>query len=96
MSPEQCQGQEDVDPRSDLYSMGCVLFECLTGRPPFVSRGDDKLIRMHMEQEPPDVLEFRTRLPPGLVEAIRRSLRKLPEERWQSAAEMKECVVRSD
>jgi serine/threonine-protein kinase len=52
MSPEQCRGAGSVDHRSDIYSMGCVLYHMLTGRPPFDSEGMGELIVMHMQQPP--------------------------------------------
>ncbi len=89
MSPEQVAGAEDIDYRTDVYSMGCVLFECLAGRPPFVHQREETVLRLQQLEEAPDVREFRKDTPTVLAEGIGKALRKAREERWNSAAEMK-------
>jgi serine/threonine protein kinase len=93
MSPEQINGDQDIDGRSDLYSLGCVLFECLAGRPPFVWRKETVVLQLHLTELPPDVRTFRPDVPPDLADAIARALAKLPGERWQSAAEMRDTLA---
>ncbi len=88
MSPEQVQGWEDIDQRSDIYSLGCVLFECLTGRPPHTAPRDEAVLRMHLEQEAPSVTALRREVRAGLATVIGKSLTANRDERWQSAAEM--------
>ena len=88
MSPEQIAGSEDIDSRSDLYSLGCVLFECLAGRPPFDDPLEELVLHMHQHQEAPDVRTFRADTPPALAMLIARALAKPRETRFQSAAEM--------
>ena len=88
MSPEQINAEKDIDGRSDLYSLGCVLFECLAGRPPFVWRKEVVVLQLHLTEPVPDVRTFRCDVPADLAEAINKALAKLRGERWQSADEM--------
>jgi serine/threonine-protein kinase len=87
MSPEQAEGRPDVDGRSDVYSLGCVLFEMLAGRPPFVGRNARTVMTQHVTTPPPSLLEMRPGLTPGVVEAIDRAIAKDPEERYATAKE---------
>jgi len=75
MSPEQTMGI-DVDGRSDLYSFGCVLYELLAGRPPFVGEIPIALMRMHLEERPVPMRNLRSDLPNGLPELVDRLLEK--------------------
>ena len=93
MSPEQINAEQKIDGRSDLYSLGCVLFECLTGRPPFVWRKEAVVLQLHLTEPAPDVRTFRPDVPPDLARAINTALAKKPEERWQSAAEMRDVLA---
>jgi serine/threonine protein kinase len=93
MSPEQINAEQRIDGRSDLYSLGCVLFECLTGRPPFVWRKEAVVLQLHLTEPAPDVRTLRPDVPPDLASAINTALAKLPEERWQSAAEMRDILA---
>jgi serine/threonine-protein kinase len=88
MSPEQISGSDDIDPRSDLYSLGCVLYECLAGRPPFDDPFDDRILTKHQTAEVPDVRAERPDTPDALAAAIRRSMAKAREDRWPSAEAM--------
>src|SRR6476646_4883784 len=67
MSPEQAEGRPDVDGRSDTYSLGCVLFEMLAGRPPFVGRSARAVMQQHVTTPPPLLAELRPDLPPELT-----------------------------
>jgi serine/threonine-protein kinase len=93
MSPEQVQGAADIDHRCDLYSMGCVLFECLAGRPPFWDRRDELVLRMQQVEPAPDVRTLRDDTPVGLADMIARALEKDPAKRWQTAMEMREALA---
>jgi serine/threonine protein kinase len=84
MSPEQCRG-ENVDARSDLFSVGVVLYELLTGERPFAGRNFTAVMEQVLYHEPPSL---HGRVPEGLVALTRRALAKRPEDRFQSAAEM--------
>jgi serine/threonine-protein kinase len=93
MSPEQAQGAPDVDGRTDLYSLGVVLFECLAGRPPFSSVSAAAVLDMHQHQPAPDLHGVRREVPKELGHVVARALRKPREERWQRAAEMRAALV---
>jgi serine/threonine protein kinase len=80
MSPEQCAGT-DVDGRSDLYSFGCVLYELLAGRPPFVAEVPISLMYMHMQDQPVPMRNVRPDLPDGLPELVDLLLEKNPGAR---------------
>src|SRR6184192_753054 len=88
MSPEQAAGVPDVDGRTDLYSLGVVLFEALAGRPPFSSVSAAAVLDMHQHQKPPDVRSLRGDVPKGISPVLTRALAKQREERWQTAAAM--------
>jgi serine/threonine-protein kinase len=87
MSPEQVRGERTPDPRTDLYAMGAVLFECVAGRTPFHPAADVELLRHHLATPPPDLRTLRPDTPAALAEAVARALAKRPEDRWQTAAE---------
>lgn len=94
MSPEQVLGKQDIDHRSDLYSMGCVLFECLTGRPPFQGRAEELVLRMHLNETVPDLASMRDGLPDSLVEAVQKSVARDRADRWNDAAQMLQALDR--
>jgi eukaryotic-like serine/threonine-protein kinase len=93
MSPEQINADRNIDGRSDLYSLGCVLFECLTGRPPFVRRGEAMVLQLHLTEPAPDVRTDRPDVSADFASAITRALAKSPDERWQSAGEMRRVLA---
>ena len=81
MSPEQCRGARQVDSRTDIYALGCIMFEIFCGRPPFVSPGLGDLIIAHVTQRPPDPLEFSPGLHPAIRQALLQCLEKEPADR---------------
>jgi two-component system sensor kinase len=86
LSPEQAGLLEQKpDCRSDLYSAGAVLFECLAGRPPFEAESVGELLWQHMAVRPPSVRTLRPEVPRALDDAVTRLLRKDPRDRYQSA-----------
>jgi DNA-binding SARP family transcriptional activator/tRNA A-37 threonylcarbamoyl transferase component Bud32/WD40 repeat protein len=83
-APEQFQGGAP-DARTDVYSLGCVLFECLTGRPPFQSDNDAGLMYAHLQQPPPTVTGIAPELPRVIDDVVATAMAKSPEDRYQSA-----------
>jgi serine/threonine protein kinase len=92
MSPEQAMG-DPVDERSDLYSIGCVLYESLAGRPPFSHPLESQVMQLHQKAPAPRVSAVRADVPPLVAEVIARALSKDPRERWQTADQMREALV---
>jgi eukaryotic-like serine/threonine-protein kinase len=93
MSPEQCLGTKEVDHRSDVYSLGIIVFEMLAGRPPFVSEGFGELLNMHLNEAPPSLRQFAPQVSPQVEAAILRMLAKKPEQRYQSMAEVRAALA---
>ncbi len=87
-SPEQAQGK-DVDPRSDLYSLGIVLFEMVTGRPPFVGDSPVAIAYKHVQEAPPRPTSLNPAIPKPLESVIARLLAKNPTQRYPSAEEVR-------
>lgn len=86
-SPEQAGlVHREVDERSDLYSLGVLLFECLTGRVPFEGRTVGEVLRQHLSAPPPTVSAYVADVPTALAQIVQRLLRKDPRDRYQSAA----------
>ncbi len=92
MSPEQAAGAPEVDGRTDLYSLGVVLFESLAGRPPFSAASAAAVLDMQQHQAAPDIRSLRREVPKPLAAAVARALAKAPAERWQTAAELGEVL----
>ncbi len=89
MSPEQALG-EQVDPRSDIFSFGVLLYELTAGQPPFQGANDVATAQAILSSEPAPLTSLRPDVPPGLQLVIRRCLAKRPEERYPSAVELAE------
>lgn len=87
MSPEQIKGVE-IDRRSDIYSLGVMLFEMASGRPPFNADSAMTLMMMHINDPIPDLRQLKPDLPPALVAVIEKALAKDREQRFRNAAEM--------
>ena len=85
MSPEQGAGDPDVDGRADLYALGCVLFEMLTGRPPFTAPTARAVIAQHLSHPPPSLLAERPEIPIWLDRLVLRLLAKDPDDRFDTA-----------
>ncbi|HZL19085.1 MAG TPA: serine/threonine-protein kinase, partial [Polyangia bacterium] len=92
MSPEQCRGAGKVDHRTDIYSLGCILFEMVAGRPPFIRDGAGELIAAHLSEAPPDILSLEPSLQPDLGHLVMRMLAKDPDARPQTMHEVVKAV----
>jgi len=93
LSPEQARG-EQVDARSDVYSLGCVLYEILTGQPPFVGDSPVAVAYQHVREDPVPPSQKRPDISPDLDAVVLKALAKNPDNRYQSAAEMRNDLVR--
>ncbi len=93
LSPEQARG-ESVDARSDVYSMGCVLFELLTGEPPFTGDSPVAVAYQHVREDPPVPSSIRREIPPQLDSVILKAMSKNPANRYQSAGEMRSDLMK--
>jgi len=92
MSPEQCRGAGQVDQRSDVYALGCVLFTLLVGRPPFLAEGIGDIIAMHLRETPPAPSMVASGIPPEVDALVARCLAKDPALRFASAAELAHAI----
>jgi serine/threonine-protein kinase len=93
MAPEQIRG-EDVSAATDIYALGCVIHECLTGTPPYGGRPSMRVLFAHLQEEPPDLSETK-RVPPAAAKAINKALEKLPEDRPAAAAGYISSIARA-
>ncbi len=93
MSPEQFAASASVDGRSDVYSLGCVLYEMLSGKPPFTA-ATPQAINARQLEPPRDIRAVRPDLPPGIAEAITHALARDPAVRYPSAAEFRNALNR--
>jgi serine/threonine protein kinase len=94
MSPEQIRG-EDVSPATDVYALGCVMWECLTGAPPFGGRPSMRVLFAHLQEQPPDLSAVRPEISPAAARAVTRALEKEPEDRPAGAAAYVSGVARA-
>ncbi len=88
MSPEQCRGAGEVDERTDIYSLGCVLYQMVCGSPPFVGAGHGDLIMMHMTVAPTPPRQLEATVPEWLERVILRMLAKQPDDRHDDMIEV--------
>jgi serine/threonine-protein kinase len=92
LAPEQARGG-GVDLRSDLYSVGCVLYELVAGRPPFVAPNPMAIVSAHLSHEPPPLGALAPRVSRRFAEIVHRALRKKPADRFASADEMRDALL---
>ena len=93
-SPEQATGSV-VEATSDLYSTGVVMYEMLTGRVPFVGDTPVAVAMQHIQDPPPSILDFAPDTPPALVAVVMKALEKDPKDRFQSAREMADALMKA-
>lgn len=101
MSPEQSRGDPDVDYRSDIYSLGCVVYEMIAGTPPFQGATPQLLMANRMSAQPRPLRYFRDGMPEAVEQVVSKAMARFPESRWESveefAAALKHAVeTRSD
>jgi serine/threonine-protein kinase len=92
MSPEQCRGLRTLDLRTDIYALGCILFEILTGRPPFVSPGLGELLSAHINDPPPTFASLGISVPSGVESFVRKMLAKSPDQRPATMGDVRRAV----
>lgn len=92
MSPEQITALRELDHRSDIYSLGCVLFEAIAGRGPFAHPNEAVVLNRHLNEPPPSLRTLAPDTPQQLDTAILRALAKKPEDRWPSARAMLDAL----
>jgi serine/threonine-protein kinase len=92
MSPEQAIGDKTIDARSDIYSIGCVLYEMIAGIPPFVGPTAQVIISRRFAASAPKLSETREGIPDWLESAVARSLAKSPADRWETAKEFSDAL----
>jgi PEGA domain len=96
MSPEQCEGREELDHRADVYALGVVLFEMLTGRVPFGGSGYGQVLIKHVTLRPPAARSLVPDLPAALDAIVSRALSKDPAHRFQTMAEFRAALLDPD
>jgi len=93
MSPEQAVGERDIDGRTDIYSLGVIGYQMLTGRVPFTAANPMALLLKHVGERPRPIADLRSDAPKGFRDTIERALLKEPEERWPTAASLRDALV---
>jgi serine/threonine-protein kinase len=94
MSPEQAMGERDLDGRTDVYALGCMLYEMLAGEPPFTGPTAQAIVAKVMSSEPEPVTTLRGVVPSGVAVAVHTALQKLPVDRFPTAAAFAEALSR--
>jgi serine/threonine protein kinase len=93
IAPEQTENAAKVDPRSDVYSLGCSLYFALTGQPPFPGGSALEKIKRHREEDPVPIPQLNPAVAPAFIGLVRKMMAKNPAERFASAAEVRESLL---
>jgi len=93
MSPEQAGGSPDIDGRTDIYSLGVVLFEAIAGRPPFSAASAAAVLDMQQHAPAPDLRKLRRDVPRAVSDIVMKALAKEREARWQTASDMRQALL---
>jgi len=93
MSPEQAMGDRELDARSDVYSLAAVLYEMLTGEPPYTGTTAQAIVARVITEEPRSITLQRRTVPPHVADAVHKALNKLPADRFSSAASFAEALI---
>jgi len=96
MSPEQAVGEKDLDARSDVYALACVLYEMLAGQPPFTGPTSESVLHQHLMANPPPVTQVRPAVPGAIAATLQRAMTKSPVDRFSSVSEFAELLARSE
>ncbi len=92
MSPEQASDAAAMDGRTDIYALGCVLYEMLAGRPPFTGDSVDQVLAGHVHEPVPSLRLSRQTVSPALEQVIQRALAKAPDDRYPTAQAFAEAL----
>jgi serine/threonine-protein kinase len=93
MSPEQCEGRGNIDHRTDIYALGIVLYEMITGRVPFTGDGYGEVLVQHLTQAPAAPSTIRGLIPPHVEQLVLKALEKRPEARYPTMEEMMRALA---
>ena len=95
MSPEQAAGSKELDGRSDVYSLGCVVYEMLAGQPPFTGPTVESIVHQHIGVEAPPITNLRPAVPAEIAGTIARALAKAPADRYGTASQLVDALTPS-
>ena len=95
MSPEQATAEKEISARSDVYSIGSVLYEMLTGNPPHMGSSAQQIIMKIISETPQDVTRLRKSVPPNVAASVQKALEKLPADRFESAKAFADALTNS-
>jgi serine/threonine-protein kinase len=93
MAPEQIHGEDEIDYRADIYSMGVTLFEMLTGKPPYDNTSDTKIMMMHVIEPVPVLRDYLPGAPEALDAIIMKTMAKKRDDRYQTAGEFADALA---